>query len=207
MIQAVVLSLMVAAAPLPDDAVKVSAKIDAGQLEVGKTYEIQLSVDIDDAYSVSRAGIPAPFVQIDVPKSVQLEGKVLETYKELSKNEFLQKPFEQLIDANPQKIAFKLLAQPGPDDHFTLNVTAYLTKDPKENGWFVRRPLILPVKGGATAAPGDANRSNWGRDEKLLQIGDQAAAFDLPTADGKKIALDTYLGKKNIIVLTYRAFW
>ena len=83
----------------------------------------------------------------------------------------------------------------------------YLTTDPAANGWFARRRLALPVKGGAVAKQVDANESNWGRDDKLLQIGSKAVPFNLPKADGEKLALETYLGKKNIVVLTYRAFW
>ena len=52
-----------------------------------------------------------------------------------------------------------------------------------------------------------ATTSKWGVDEKLLQIGDKATDFVLPRADGSEVALEPYLGEKNIIVTTYRAHW
>ncbi len=48
--------------------------------------------------------------------------------------------------------------------------------------------------------------SKWGKNQ-LLKIGDKAAAFMLPRADGEKVGLKQYRGKKNVIVTTYRAHW
>ena len=43
--------------------------------------------------------------------------------------------------------------------------------------------------------------------EKLLKIGDKAPAFNLPRPDGTAFDVSQWLGKKNVIVTTYRAFW
>ncbi len=189
----------------PVEPVGITATIDATSLEVGVEYEIIIEIYPGEA-STRDAGIPAPFLQIDVPPSVKLSGRVLETYRELSDNEFLQKPYERLLKQLPARIGFQLVAQPGPEETIGLNVVAYL-EGPSGEKTFLRRRLELPVAPGAEAVPGDATDSSWGTDETLLQIGDRAAPFELPRADGTMVALESYLGEKNIIVTTYRAYW
>lgn len=190
---------------IADDPIGITATLDATSLEVGNEYEFVVEVFADDV-STSKAGIPAPFLQIDVPPSVKLTGKVLETYKELSKNEFLQAPYERLLKKLPARIGFQLVAPPKPDETIGLNVIAYI-EGPEGERTFLRRRLELPLAPGATAVPGDANDSSWGKDEELLQIGDRAAPFELPRADGTLVALESLLGEKNLIVTTYRAYW
>ena len=94
---------LLAAAPMPEDAVVVSARIDARALRIGREYEIVLDISVKDGLSSSSAGIQAPILQIDVPSSVKLTGKVLKTYKQLSRNEFLQEPFERLVPDSPRE--------------------------------------------------------------------------------------------------------
>ena len=65
---------------------------------------------------------------------------------------------------------------------------------------------MLPLEPGATATEGSANESDWGKGD-FLKIGDKAEPFELPRADGSTLSLGEYLGKKNVIVTTYRAFW
>ena len=193
------------AGELPDEPIGITATLDATSLEVGVEYEIILELYPGEA-STSEAGIPAPFLQIDVPPSVKLSGPVLETYTELSRNEFLQEPYERLLKQLPARIGFQLIAPPGPEETIGLNVIAYL-EGPDGEKLFLRRRLELPLTPGAEAVAGDVNDSSWGTDETLLQIGDRAAPFELPRADGTIVALESYLGEKNIIVTTYRAFW
>ena len=104
------------------------------------------------------------------------------------------------------RIGFKLRRRPSADDQFGLNILAYVGSKSGDESWFVRRRLTLPLKPNATAVPASPDVSDWGK-EDLLQIGEPAAAFSLPTADGSTVSLDQYLGKKNIIVTTYRAYW
>ena len=58
----------------------------------------------------------------------------------------------------------------------------------------------------ATATAVDPAPSDWGQDT-TLQIGDNAPAMTATTATGEEINLGTWLGKRPIVVSTYRAFW
>ena len=198
--------LLILATPLPDDAVALSARIDAERLEVGQVYEIVLDLQFADGYSGSRAGVPAPILQIGVPDCVQLTGQVLKTYKEQSSNEFLQEPFERLIKATPARIGFTLVKTPASDDRIALNVLAYVAGKTAEDAMFLRRRLLLPVSARAKAESVAPTSSAWGTDN-VLQIGDKADDFTLPRASGQKVSLSRYAGKKNVIVTTYRAHW
>ena len=73
--------------------------------------------------------------------------------------------------------------------------------------WRFAQRFELPLEPGVEAEEVAADESSWGVDEELLQIGDKAVDFELPRADGTTVKLSDYLGKKNIIVTTYRAFW
>ena len=192
-------------AATPDNAFSVSARIDAETLEVGQEYEIVLEWKVGESYSTGDGGIPAPILQIEVPRTVRLTGKVLEGYRELSKNEFLQEPFERLIKESPVRIGFKLRRLPPEDARMALNVLAYVGGK-SDGAWFVRRRLEIPLRPGAEATEISPTNSNWGKG-KGLQIGDKATPFTLPRADGSQVSLRQYLGKKNVIVTTYRAHW
>lgn len=195
---------MVSAAGVDVDRVSVSARIDADKLIVGQEAIILVNVDLRDGLSASDAGIPAPLLQIQVPRSVRLSGKHLTKYRELSRNEFLQAPFERMIEASPLEVGFKLLRKPRPDDVIHLNVLAYVSDG--EDVRFVRRRVAVKLEAGAVAEAVDATRSDWGTGD-LLQIGSKAAGFELPRADGSTVSLGQFLGKKNVVVTTYRAFW
>lgn len=189
----------------PADSVSVSARMDADRLVVGQEYEIELGVSFADGTSASKAGVPAPILQIVVPPSAELVGKVLSTQEELSKNEFLQAPYERLLKDMPAKIRFKLLKQPGPEEEFGLTVVAY-TSPGGDEAFFIRRRLVLPFSPRAVARVAEPTISTWSGND-TLHIGDRAVAFNLPKADGSKVSLEQYLGKTNIIVTTYRAHW
>lgn len=198
------ISLLLCTAPLPDNAITISARIDAESLDVGKSYNIVLDLKLLDGISTSDAGIPAPIVQIDVPKSVTLEGKVLHEIRELAKNEYLQAPCERLVEEWPATIKFELKRKPSQNEQFHLNILAYVHTD--DNDYFVRRRIALPVVAGASSVSAAPTISDWG-DGKTLQLGDKAIPFTLPRADGTKLRLAQYLGKQNIILTTYRAHW
>jgi hypothetical protein len=200
-----VLSILGWAPPEPLE-VGLQATIPAERLEVGGQYEIQIQADLPQGYSFSSGGIPAPIAQIKVPESAELVGQVLTDKKELSKNEFFKAPFELLVDENPQSIPFKLLKEPGAEEAFAINVLVFLRSDEKEDDRFIRRRLSLPLAGGARAKAAAAALSDWGQEE-TLQIGEKAAAFALPRADGEVVDLQEYLGKKSIVITTYRAHW
>jgi hypothetical protein len=145
-------------------------------------------------------------VEIEVPASVELSGKVLESFDELKKNEFLRAPFERLLQKPQTSIGFRLTSPPAKDARIEFNFLAYVSKDPAENGWFVRKRLALPIVAGATAVEVSPRVSRAGASD-TLQLGDEASSFELPEAEGDFVEFDQYLYERNIIVTTYRAFW
>jgi len=184
--------------------IEVHATLTADSLELGEDYHFEVTMELSGR-SAGKAGIPHPFLQIDVPKSARLKGKVVDDMKSLRRNEFLREPYERLMKENPQSIPFKLIRRPREDDAFYVNVIGYLTGDDGETE-FIRRRLKLPLLPGAKATAVDPSDSNWGRD-KSLQIGDKAKNFKLPSAAGEKVSLKQFRGDKNVIVTTYRAHW
>jgi len=192
------------AAKDPLQGVRVSARLVAETLEPGAEARIVIELDAGEA-SAAGAGIPAPILQLDLPPSVELEGRVLKTYAELARNEFLQEPFERLLTELPAEIRFTLKALPAEKETIGINVIGYLKTESGDA--FLRRRLELPLRAGATAKTVSPQSSTWSTDEKLLDIGDRAALFDLPRADGSRVRLEQYLGDKTVIVTTYRAHW
>jgi hypothetical protein len=190
----------------PGDVLTVTAQIAASKLEVGQDYAVELTINLKEGWNASQAGIPHPVLQIQVPSCVELVGKVLTSYNELKRNEFLQEPFERLIKDDTARIVFVLLKDPAPGDQFALNVLGYVSDGSKKESYFVRRRLLIPVAPNALSMGTRPTVSDWGR-EDLLQIGHPAEPFELPTADGTLVSLAQYAGKKNVIVTTYRAFW
>ena len=187
--------------------INVSATLDAKSLVVGQEYSIQLTVSLAEGWSASTAGIPKPILQIDAPESVQLSGTVLSGHRELSRNEFLQAPYERMIEVGSNVVQFTLESDPDESDSVGLNIIAYIRHGEDEDAFFVRQRLQLPLHPGAQAQSGDPSISDWGGESSGLQIGDHAKSFTLPRADDSAVTLDDYLGKTNIILTTYRAFW
>ncbi len=194
------------AAATPDGAFSVSATIDAGSLVTGQEYDIVIDWKVAEGLSPGGAGVPAPILQIDAPRAIQLSGKVLRDHRELAQNEFLQAPYERLLKESPARIGFKLRKEPGSDDSIGLNILAYIGYGESGEARFVRRRLELRLAPNATATPAESTNSKWGKNQ-LLEIGDKAATFRLPRADGEKVGLQQYRGKKNVLVTTYRAHW
>ena len=193
-------------AATPDAAFSVSAKIDASTLVKGEHYDVVIDWQVAGGFSSAGAGIPAPILQIDAPRAIQLDGKVLRGRRELSQNEFLQAPYERLLKESPARIRFKLRKEPNNDDIIGLNILAYIGSEESGEARFVRRRLELRLAPNASATDAASPNSRWGRND-LLKIGDKAAGFKLPKADGTMLALKHYRGKKNVIVTTYRAHW
>lgn len=188
------------------ESVAITARLDAAELAVGGTYELVVELTFEEQVSAEKAGMPAPMLQLDVPASVELTGEHLTTYEELAANEFLQMPFERMLTDGSARVAFTLKEEPGKDDTIGLIVTGYVGGS-EQGPWFLRRRLELPLAPNAVARRGEDTDSSWGTDRKLLEIGQQAPVFALPRPDGGIVALDQFLGDRNIIVTTYRAFW
>lgn len=206
LVTAIMMTAQPAATPRPDDLMTVTARMPDGPLVSGEEYAFTLSIEFKKGIAIPKAGLPAPILQLDVPSSVRLVGKVLTEHGELAKNEFLHAPFERLVDESPAKIVFRLVGDPAADDRIAFNVLAYVKGKTEAEFWFVRKRFELPIRGGAEAVAVDPTVSTWG-DSELLSIGARAAPFLLPSAAGPKVSLESYLGRKNVLVTTYRAHW
>ena len=203
---ALVGAVLAGSSAAPKDVLNVSGSIPAESLTVGESYELHLEWVLKEGWSATDSGIPKPILQIEVPDSVKLAGQVLTEHRELAANEFLQEPFERLLDSNPASIKFELTKEPGDQDAIEFSVLAYVTDKPGEDGWFLRQRYTIPVTANAAAVASDPENSQWGQGG-VLQIGDEAPSFELPRADGSMFSLDDHLFNSNIIVTTYRAFW
>lgn len=203
---ALFLPLVVAAAP---DAppLRASASMTRVPMAVGGDYTFTLQIDLDDAWSASGAGVPSPLVQIDVPPSIELAGRVLATYREQANNEFVVLPFERAAQVGATEIGFRLVGAPAPGETIGLSVVAYLA-DGEGGAQFLRQRIELPVEAGAGAAgvlwP---QRSTWSALEDVLDIGDPMENVTLSRADGSPLRLADLAGRGPLIITTYRAFW
>ncbi len=201
-IPALLLTALTAATP----DIGVTANIRAGKLSPGREYKISLTIDLPEGLATKGSGVPAPLLQIEVPDCVELTGKHLTTYKQLASNEFLQAPYELLLKRKKTFIGFKLLKQPTPGDAINLNIVAYVSDSSGDKAHFIRKRFALPVAAGATATPVDTINSHWGTQD-LLDIGDVADDFTLPSLTTGNATLSQYRGKKNVVITTYRAYW
>jgi hypothetical protein len=200
----IVTAALIAAGP-PDGTLIVEASLPADSITAGGEYEIDLEVRLDDGWTASEAGLPKMFLQIDAPASVKLVGNELQG-RELMRNGFVKEPWERLIDPGPATVRFRLDSAPKAGDRIGLNVVACLKADGRDGAWFVRRRVHLPLRPGAVAVPAAPTSSTWG-DGSTVQIGEPAADFELPRADGSKVALSAFRGRTNVILTTYRAHW
>ncbi len=190
---------------LQPSAVELSAKFDADELKVGQTYQLEFKWDVTSESAVDQAGVPVPLIQIDVPDSIELVGKELKEHKELSKNEFLYAPFERALESKTESIEFKLISAPAAGDHIAINFIAYSTaKDGTSQ--FIRKRLAVPVVAKAEGKEVEIGDAAWGRNN-FGKIGEQVKPISIPQADGTKVDLGDILGKSNLIITTYRAFW
>ena len=85
-----------------------TARLDTGALSPGQTRSITIDVEPGDGWTLDQAGIPGAIVQLDVPGSITLEGRVVESLRDLSRNEFLQEPWERMVQAGTTSIGFTL---------------------------------------------------------------------------------------------------
>lgn len=186
--------------------VKVRASLEAERIEAGAPGEIVFEWKVKPGWSAAAAGMPEPLLQIEAPPSIELDGPIVEGYRDLSRNEFIESPFEQRLKDGARRIAFTFVDAAKPDERLGLSFVGYVGRKNGDEARFVRRRLELTLKPGARAKSVSSDTSDWGRNG-TLQIGEKAVAFKLPRADGSAVDLAALLGKKNVIVTTYRAFW
>lgn len=206
MIAALLACTLSAVAAIPQDALEVQAKLRAKKLEPGKSYEIVVKAKLARGLESDGAGMPSPVIQVDTPACIKLDGDVLTEHRDLARNEFLHAPYEFMMKKNIANIPFTLVSEPSPEDAIGISVVAYINSKDGEDKTFIRQRVTLPVASKAKATQASATDSSWGSGQGFLRIGDTAAEFTLPRADGSNVSLADFKGK-HVIVTTYRAFW
>ena len=202
------LALLVAAGQPADGPVNLSARLMTDSLAAGQTHRIALTATLAEGwvFPEARTAIRGFIVQVDVPRAATLAGEVLTDPRMLARNEFLQAPYERLVEAGETSIEFTVSAPPAAGEAFGLNIVAYIQKAGTDEHRFIRRRLELPLKAQAVATEGDAGNTHWGAAD-TLHVGDKADSFALPQFGGAMVDLKDFLGDRNIIITTYRAHW
>ena len=183
----------------PKDVVTFSASLSAERIEVGQTYTIDVVARPNPGYHL--AGPPVPLLlQMDVPASIEL------TPAKVKKGEHIRAPYEVTVEDGRRQVEFRVKSPLGPDDAVLINLVGYVETTAKDQAWLVRRRGRVAIRPGATLIPERADRNDW-HDTANLTIGARAVPFKLPDKDGRIYDLEQHLGRKNIILITYRAFW
>ena len=196
---------MLSASTPPDDVFRASARID-GKIEQGAAARLIVDIDVKPGWSIAKAGVANAIIQVDAPSCVTLVGERAKTKKQLAKAGFIRRPEERLAEGRSTEFDFKQLSPCDGNDEITINILAYLSPPGGADAWFIRRRIALPVETGAKSHAVDATRSDWGVGDEL-QLGNKASLMKLPKADGTLVDLARDLGKKNIVITTYRAYW
>ncbi len=189
----------------PADVLSATATIK-GELKPGASARLVVEIKTKEGWSLTNAGIPNAIIQMDTPACAELKGERAKSKKQLSRTGFMRHPDERLAEGPATTFEFELKKAPGPDDHFFINVLAYASPPDGADAWFIRRRIAIPVRESAVSSIVDASPSDWGVDNDL-QLGDKAPLMKLPKADGTLVDLAEHLGKKNIVITTYRAHW
>ena len=191
-----------AAGAAPKDLVTFSATLGAGHIQVGQTYTVDVTAQVNPRSGYSLAGRrPIPMVlQMKAPASIEL------TPANVKGGEHLRPPYEVTVDGGRRQVRFRVKSAPKPGDALVINLVGYVESADKKNAWMIRRRGTIKIKPGARLVEEPATRSDW-QESSTLAIGDDAPAFSLPDKDGKRHGLSQFKGKKNVLVVTYRANW
>jgi|GEM_PF-1200135 len=200
------ISVSLAGTAPPPDVVKMDMRIDSPDRDVGKTMRLFVSVDLKDGWTGNAGKAPNFILQVDAPDCVEMQGPRLEGIRNLSRNGFLRPPEEKMMEGRETSLEFKITKAPSKDDRFAVNLIGYVTDADNTDVWYIRRRMAFAMTKDAKPTRIDESPSTWGIGNEL-ELGDKAVPFKLPQADGTEVDLSQYLGKKNIIVSTYRAFW
>lgn len=176
----------------------------------GDPHYIVVNLELEGEITQTREeGKPrTPLLLIDAPDSILLLGgppEQLETPPDFQAT-FLRRPYGRLLFEKETRVPFRVERKPRADEHLEMTLVTYLEGDQPQDARFIRKRYRLPLVQGAKAMEVDATNSRWGIHETLA-IGDQAPDFDLPSYDGSRLRLSEFRGKKNVIIVTYRAFW
>ncbi len=206
MISSMITLAVVLGAGVPDNAVQVSAKIISRDWGAGQRGQIVIEVITGDGWSTTETGLSAPLLQIHAPPNVKLLGKVLTSMTDLKNNEYIHSPYEKLLKESRTRLSFVIEQWPNMAEEFGLTVLGYVNRKGDNTGYFFRKRLALPLKPDARAREVAATDSTWGTLD-VLNIGDKADDFKITSFQDRSVTLSHYLGKKNVIVSTYRAYW
>lgn len=184
----------------PKNAVKLTAKLTADSLVVGQEYvlEVVAEPNAEKGYAFTGKRTPEPILQLRVPGCIERA--------KTRNREFLRSPYELKLDGGRGQVRFTLASKPSPGDAIILSLTCYVETDEKGSARLVRRRGRIALKPGAWLTPVPIGRGDW-QETSTFALGDQASSFKLPDKDGKILDLDDYLGKKNVLLVMYRAFW
>lgn len=204
MISILCLTLALGAADAaPKDLVTFSATLGAGGIQVGQTYTVNVTAQVNprSGYSLAgrRGGIPM-VLQMKAPASIEL------TQANVKRGEHLRPPYEVTVDGGSRQVQFRVKSAPKPGDALVINLVGYVESADKKSAWMIRRRGSVEIKPGAKLVEEPATKSDW-QENSTLAIGDEAPAFSLPDKDNKRHGLAKFKGKKNVLVFTYRAFW
>ena len=180
---------------------QLGATLKAGALTVGQEYVIEVSATPDAGQGfrfTGRRSVP-PLLQLKVPASVRVP-------QAGRSRDYMRPPYEMQLRNGQGQVRFTLASAPKPGDAIVLNFTAYIESGDKKHTWLVRKRGQVALKPGAKLEPLPVGRGAW-QDMSTLALGDEAVSFKLPDKDGNVLDLNTYLGKKNVVLLTSRAHW
>ncbi|MCA9254894.1 MAG: hypothetical protein KDA33_04625 [Phycisphaerales bacterium] len=197
-------SASIASAP-PAETLRASARLE-GSLAEGATARLVVRIDVNEGWTLGDAGLPNAVIQVDAPACARVVGERARDAKALSKSGFLRLPEERMADGAETAFEFRLNSAPGADDSFGINVLAYVSPPDGADAWFVRQRIAIPLRKDARSTPANAVTSRWSGDDGL-QLGEKPELMKLPRADGSLVDLGEHLGRKNIVITTYRAFW
>ena len=103
-------SLTLSVGTPPPDVLQVSATMTELSAKAGR---FQVILEVKDGWQPTDLKFSA-LLQVDVPESVKLAGKVLTTQKDLSSNGYVREPFERIVGDGPTTVEFTLRKTPGP---------------------------------------------------------------------------------------------
>jgi len=202
----ILMGVALASSP-PPDALTAGARLARPeQMKKGASNTLVVRNEMKEGWSPSTAGIPNVIVQVKSPASVKLTGERETNLKKLSRAEFLRLPDERLSMDGKVEFPFEFVADPKPNERFEINLLAYVTNPDESDVWFVRKRIALPLTTGAESQPIDARDSSWGVGDEL-ELGDHLPQPTLPRLEGEPLDLNRFIGKSNIVITTYRAYW
>lgn len=196
--------------------VSFSATMPNSQLVAGEEYAIDVELDLPGTINphfmweegFEQTGLRRPLLFLDVPDCVELIGgppEPLQTPDDYQRS-FIHDPYGRRLLEASSTVRFKLLEKPGRKDRIGLNLVVYtgtLGTDTREDSGFVRLRAELPIRKRARAKAKPSKNSEWGPGD-LLQIGDEAPDFDLPTPAGERLKLSSFEGEQNVLLVVYR---